>query len=67
MPTKRTRRTRNRADDMPRWAHRFLETGEVPTGGADRNAYAGWRFFGESVPGLPDEDTREGKALIHGH
>lgn len=58
MPTKRTKRTRQRRDaDMPAWARHLKETGEHPArddDSADWHAFLGWYFFGEKVPGLGD-------------
>ncbi len=68
MPTKRSRRTRNRVEDMPDWAYRLREHGDVPSRGTPgHSAYVGWKFFGELVPGLPDADSKEGRALFHAH
>jgi len=54
MGTKRTRRTRGRRkSQIPEWVVRFLETGEAPPKDTDdHEAYLGWEFFGEEVPGL---------------
>ena len=65
MPTNRTRRLRRPVDTkVPAWAVRLLEGGERPERGSDEeDAYFGWLFFGETVPGLPDVDSPEGRAL----
>jgi len=66
MPTKRLLRKRHRRDhEVPAWARHLLETGERPPRDTeDSDAFIGWRFFGDSVPGLPDADTPEGRDLI---
>lgn len=65
MPTKRTLRARGRRRDVPTWARALVEEGREP----DRNspewdAYLGWRFFGDSVPGLPDEGDRKAAEIL---
>lgn len=68
MPTKRVRRLRRRRDhDVPRWARRLLETGQRPERESeDFDAFVGWLYFHEPVPGLPDADTTEGRRLALG-
>lgn len=56
MPTKRTKRTRQRRDsDVPTWARTLIETGDIPERNdecPDWNAFLSWYYFGEKVPGL---------------
>lgn len=64
MPSKRTRRNRNRRPDMPAWAEALLR-GELPErGSADWSAYLGWKFFFDNVAGLPEATTAAGRALV---
>lgn len=66
MPTKRKRVARYRLEPIPEWADRLLTEKRIPERGtADYDDYVGWAFFGDSVPGLPDEETSEGKRLHH--
>jgi hypothetical protein len=52
---------------MPEWARAYVETGELPTYDTpEHDQWVGWAFFDESIPGLPDERTPEGKALAWG-
>jgi hypothetical protein len=65
MPTKRTLRSRNRKPDVPLWARELLEHGRIPARGTSGfYGFAGWRFFGEAIPGLPAADSAEGRAII---
>lgn len=67
MPTNRTRRTRNRrSDDAPSWAEHFAAGGGLPDPGTDDwREMLNWYFFDARVPGLPQWDTAEGRALMN--
>jgi hypothetical protein len=66
VPTKRRKVPHKRINEPTlAWAERFLATGEEPPddGGRARDEYLGWLFFGETVPGLPDPLSKEGRRL----
>lgn len=64
MPTKRTRRTRNRFALMPTWAEQLREGIAPKRGTDDWRAFCGWYFFGDTVESLPRYDSEEGRELI---
>jgi hypothetical protein len=66
MPTKRTLRTRGRRQDVPAWVSALIDERRAPRpqGPADYDQFMGWRYFGESVPGLPAADTEAGRAIL---
>ena len=59
MPTKRTKRTRNRVLTEPNWAEQMKATGKPPRRGTGEwHEFLGWLFFdGAFVPGHPDSKT----------
>ena len=65
MPTKRTKIPPARINDpVPAWVER-LKAGEPPPRDSEAHQeLIGWFFFRDVlVPGLPDPDTAEGRAL----
>lgn len=61
MPTNRKRKTRSRRTEaLPLWTARLKDQGLLPERGTDDwDAFLGWYFFGDKVPGLPtDKDER---------
>lgn len=66
MPTNRKRKTRQRVDrTMPKWA-KNLQAGILPVRDSDEwGELIGWRYFGDAVPGLPN-DWREKERLSRG-
>jgi hypothetical protein len=49
----------------PDWAQRLVLFGELPERDSEADqAYFGWYFLGEHVPGLPSADTEEGRKLV---
>jgi len=58
MPTNRRRRVREMVDrTVPAWAQRLLETGEEPARDSpEYDAFFGYAFCNEAVPGLPPAD-----------
>jgi hypothetical protein len=52
-------------DKMPAWAVALLDQGRIPAQGTpDYEAFQGWRFFGDSIPGLPPEGSREASEIL---
>jgi hypothetical protein len=65
MPTTRRRRTRQPITAGTGWVVRYLLTDEEPPEGTpDHDAFLGWRFFGERVPGLPPSLTEADAAEL---
>ena len=65
MNRKPTRKTRQRRSRQPSWVERYLEAHEVPEYGSDSYGdLIGWMFMGEQMPGLPEPDSPEARALI---
>jgi hypothetical protein len=65
VPVKR-RVPKHRRETQPEWAQRLL-VGEMPDRDSDCwHGFLGWLYFGESVSGLPDPMSREGRALWSG-
>ena len=64
MPTNRHKRQRNRRPSEPEWAAPFRDGQYPPYGSDDYTRLMGWMWFNEIVPGLPDPDSPEGRALI---
>lgn len=65
MPTKRRKIPPLRINQpVPAWAARLLD-GELPERDSeDWQEFVGWKFFGDQVPGLPDDAwSDEGAAL----
>jgi|GEM_PF-5292281 len=65
MNRKPTRKTRQRRRREPSWIERYLQAHEVPEYGSE--AYGdlmGFMYHGEAIPGLPEPDSAEARALI---
>jgi hypothetical protein len=64
VPTNRERRPRYRHEvRVPQWAQALLSGVPPDRDSEDGQAYFGWRFMGDAVPGLPDADSRAGQQL----
>jgi hypothetical protein len=49
---------------VPDWALRLLE-GHLPERGSPADhEYFAWWAFGDRIPGLPDADSPEGRAIV---
>ena len=66
MPSKRTLRARGRRPDMPAWARSLIDEGRQPRqrDASEYDEFLGWKFFNETVPGLPAADSEAGRAIL---
>ncbi|WP_147307716.1 hypothetical protein [Wenzhouxiangella sediminis] len=65
MNRKPTRKTRQRRRREPSWVERYLQAHEVPEYGSE--AYGdlmGFMYHQEPIPGLPEPDSLDARALI---
>lgn len=60
---------RHKLEETPAWAERFLTEHTIPDKSdaveSDWIDFLEWRFFGKSVPGLPDRRTPGGQDLVN--